>query len=65
MLCVFIYIILGAIISLIDWICLVDKETKENNNICIYLVTGTVFWPFIIVANILILIIHINKRYFK
>jgi len=65
MLYVFIYIILGAIISLIDWICLVDKETKENNNICIYLVTGTVFWPFIIVANILILIIHINKRYFK
>lgn len=42
------YFIIGFIVSIINWIFIVSKDTKNNVNVCIGLVLGMFLWPAII-----------------
>ena len=42
------YFIIGFIVSIINWIFIVHKNTKDNVNVCIGLVLGTFLWPAVV-----------------
>lgn len=41
------YFIIGFIVSIINWIFIVSKSTKDNVNVCIGLALGMFLWPAI------------------
>lgn len=65
MIYIIVYIILGIIVSLVNWLYIIDKKTKDETSICIYLPGGVILWPAIVIGWVQKLIAFINKEYIK
>ena len=57
------YFIIGFIVSIINWIFIVHKNTKNNVNVCIGLALGTFLWPAVFFGWVFRLADFITKHY--
>ena len=57
------YFIFGSIVSVINWLFVVSKETKEQCNACISLALGTVLWPAVFSGWFYKVTGYINRKY--
>ena len=57
------YFIIGFIVSIINWIFIVSKNTKDNVNVCIALALGMFLWPAVLFGWVFRLADFITKHY--
>lgn len=57
------YFIFGSIVSVINWLFAVSKETKEHCNVCISLALGTFLWPAVFIGWFYKVTGYINRKY--
>ena len=57
------YFVLGFIVSIINWLFIVSKDTTDRVNVCLGLMLGMFLWPAVFVGWIYRLYNHINKSY--
>jgi len=57
------YLFFGSIVSVINWLFVVSRETKEQCNVCISLALGAFLWPAVFIGWFYKVIYYINRKY--